>query len=871
MSFSAGARLGPYEVVALLGEGGMGAVYRAHDTKLGRDVALKVLPESFASDPDRLMRFEREAKTLASLNHPHIAQVFAIEEIGSAGPGVGRGIVMELVAGEDLAQRISRGAIPLDDALPIARQIAEALEAAHEAGIIHRDLKPANIKVRPDGTVKVLDFGLAKAVQPADGRPAGNHRSISPTITSPAMTQAGIILGTAAYMSPEQAKGRIVDKRADVWAFGCVLFEMLSGTKAFDGEDVTDTIVAVMSKEPDWSRLNSVPPHLTRLIRRCLDKDSRRRLRDIGDARFELEEGAHEEGARATTTTRSRAWTMAPWAVAGALAIALAMVTAARPPVPERSTYVAATLTVAAPDLTTLTDRFAVAPDGSAIVLVGDRGGMSLRRRGELEATPIAGAPPGAFAPVFSPDSRWIAFSGGDRLMKIPAAGGTPVTLARSDDYFVNLTWGADDRIRYPSRGNNAIRSVSANGGPIESMEFGAKTWVNRAYALPAGRLLLSMIAKGKRVIAIRDPDGQLRPLVDGWDGRLTATGHVLFAQADGARWSLVAVPFDVRSASITGKADILAGDIAVHYATPIDVTAAGDLFYVSGTARSERRIVTIDATRSQRDVALPPGAWVSMHLAPDGQQLAITRWDNGTRSIWALTLETGALTRLTYSNDSFAPVWMPDGRHLLFTQFPMDRESQDTSMWRVTTDGTGKIEPIGHQSGGYPNSTSADGRVLYYSFEADAVQTDIMQLALDTPDARPTPVVATPASEQAALPSPDGRWLAYSTEASGREEVRVLDLADRHTSTQVSAQGGQPIRWSTASTQLYYLDGNALSVIDVGRGGPILASRKVAFRLPQDIHGPPDVTPAGDRAVIIRGGSIYQDLIVVEGALRRR
>jgi hypothetical protein len=868
----AGARFGAYEVVALLGEGGMGAVYRAHDTKLDRDVALKVLPESFASDPDRLMRFEREAKTLASLNHPHIAQVFAIEEIAGVGPGVSQAIVMELVAGEDLAQRISRGPIPLEEALPIARQIAEALETAHEAGIIHRDLKPANIKVRPDGAVKVLDFGLAKAVQPVDvaGSASGDHRSLSPTITSPAMTQAGIILGTAAYMAPEQAKGKVVDKRVDVWAFGCVLFEMLSGTKPFDGEDVTDTIVAVMSKEPDWSRLNAVPANLIRLIQRCLEKDSRRRLRDIGDARFELEESAREDGPRAMTTTRNRAWTMAPWAVAAALAVALATVTIARPSAPERSTYLAATLAVATPDLTTLTDRFAVAPDGSAVVLVGNRGGLSLRRKGELAATPLAGAPVGAFAPVFSPDSRWIAFSGGGRLMKIPAGGGTPVTLARSDDYFMNLTWSADDRIRYPSRNNDAIRSVSANGGPVDSVEFGAKTWVNRAYGLPEGRLLVSMIAKGKRTIAIREPDGQLRPLIDGWDGRLTPTAHLLFAKADGPTWSLAAVSFDARSASITGTPDVLAADIAVHYATPVDVTAAGDLFYVGGASRSERRVVTIDATGSQRDVALPPGAWVFMQLAPDGRQLAISRWDNGRRSIWVLTLETGALTRLTYSNDSFYPVWMPDGRRLLFTQFPLDRESEDTSMWMVTTDGAGKIEPIGHQSGSYPTGTSADGRVLYYRVEADTEQMDIRQLALDTPGAQPTSVLATPASEQAALPSPDGRWLAYSTEASGREEARVLDLADRSASTQVSALGGRPIRWSPASTQLYYLDGDALSVIDVGRGGPIPASRKVAFRLPPDIHGPPDVTPSGDRAVVIRGGPIYQDLIVVEGALRR-
>ena len=362
MSLPAGARLGSYEVVALLGEGGMGSVYRARDTKLDRDVAIKVLPEFFASDPDRLLRFEREAKTLASLNHPHIAQVFAIEEIGSAGSGFSRGIVMELIAGEDLAQRISRGAIPLEEALPIARQIVDALEAAHEAGIVHRDLKPANISVRADGTVKVLDFGLAKAVQTAEvaGLTGGSQRAISPTITSPAMTQAGIILGTAAYMSPEQAKGKVVDKRADVWAFGCVLFEMLSGTKAFDGEDVTDTIVAVMSKEPDWSLLSAAPPNVTRLIRRCLEKDSRRRLRDIGDARYELEDGKRDDEPRTTTTTRNRAWTLAPWAVTAALAVALAMVSTVSPPAPERSTYVAATLAVEHPDLTTLTDRFQI-------------------------------------------------------------------------------------------------------------------------------------------------------------------------------------------------------------------------------------------------------------------------------------------------------------------------------------------------------------------------------------------------------------------------------------------------------------------------------------------------------------------------------
>jgi Tol biopolymer transport system component len=856
-------------VVAKLGAGGMGEVYRARDSKLKREVALKVLPADVAGDRERLARFQREAEVLAALNHTNIAQVYGLENPPEGGHHTHPvALVMELVEGEDLAQRIARGAIPIDEALPIAKQIAEALEAAHEAGIVHRDLKPANIKVRPDGAVKVLDFGLAKALdQSADA-----EASALQTITSPAMTMRGVILGTAAYMSPEQAKGRPVDKRADIWAFGCVLYEMLTGTKAFDGDDVTDTIVAVMSKEPDWSRLTTTPAHVRGVIRRCLDKDARRRLRDIGDARHELENGARPEAAAdvVAVSRRGRMATLLPWAVAAALAVALVAIGVPRPSAPSRFTSVAATLAVGSPDLTTLTDRFAVAPDGSAIAMVSSRGGLSLRRRGELTATPIPGAPAGAFSPVFSPDSQWIAFSGGDALMKIPVTGGTPVTIARGDDYFMNLTWSADDVIRYPSRHNTEIRSVSANGGAVESVQFDAKTWVSRAYGLPAGRLLVSIIANGKRTIAVREPDGQLRPLIEGWDGRLTPTGHLLFAQTEGQTFSLAAVPFDARSAALAGTAEVLAADIGVHYATPADTTSSGDLFYVSGAARSERRIVTIDAAGNQRDLPLPPGGWVHMHLAPDGRQLAVSRWDNGRRSIWVSALDTGALTRVTYGNDSFYPVWMPDGKRLLFTQFLMDRESQDTSMWSVATDGAGKIEPIGRQSGGYPTGTSADGRTLYYRFEADVVQTDIRQLALDSPDAQPTSLLATPATESAALPSPDGRWLAYATEASGREEVRVLDLADRTVSTQVSANGGRPIRWNAASTHLYYLDGETIGAIDIGRTGPMPSSKRVAFRLPTDVHGWPEVAPDGTRALVIRGGPIYQDLVIVEGALKR-
>ncbi len=493
-----GSRLGPYEILGSLGAGGMGEVYRAADTNLKRQVAIKVLPASVATDADRLARFQREAEVLAALNHPNIAHIFGVEKSGGT-----FALAMELVEGPTLADRIARGAVPLDEAIPVARQIADALESAHEQGIIHRDLKPANIKLRDDGTVKVLDFGLAKALDP-DPRleNAGSRQAVA--VTSPAVTAAGIILGTAAYMAPEQAKGRSVDARADIWAFGCVLFEMLAGRAPFAGESVVDILSTVIQRDPDWAALpEHTPAALRRLLRRCLEKDPKHRLAAIADARLDLDEAARPpspDDVRALAATPRRSTAML--AVGGALVLMTAVTSwgwwrASRveAPAAAKGTYVAATLGVGIPNLATLTDRFAVSPDGTMLVIVDrDYGGLALRHMSALELSPIAGAPPNANAPVFSPDGKWIAFRTDAGLMKIPTQGGTPAQIAEGNDYFINLTWGADDRIRYPSLRNDAIRSVSANGGPVDTISFGPRAYVSRAEGLPNGRLLVSMM-----------------------------------------------------------------------------------------------------------------------------------------------------------------------------------------------------------------------------------------------------------------------------------------------------------------------------------------------------------------------------------------
>jgi Tol biopolymer transport system component len=871
VALSVGSRIGSYHVLSVIGAGGMGEVYRARDGKLNRDVAIKVLPAPLAADPERVARFEREAQTLASLNHPNIAHIYGVVEQPA-------GLVMELVDGEDLAQRLLRGAIHLDEALSIARQVADALEAAHARGIVHRDLKPANIKASPDGIVKVLDFGLAKAIEPV-ASPVDTMNS--PTLTAPA-TQVGVILGTAAYMAPEQARGRLVDERADIWAFGCVLFEMLAGQPPFAGQTVTEILARVIEREPEWNALPpTTPVAIHRLLRRCLQKDPKRRLAAIADARLDLDDATSAvEAFLPNASTTGRVSRRALPAALGASLLLAAFTTwgwmraSGEPPAAVPNTaYVAATLGVSQPDLAALTDRFAVSPDGTMLTLVdGMRGGLVLRRTSSLEVTAIAGTPPDAYSPVFSPDGRWIAFRTDKGLMKIPIEGGRPTQIADGTDYFINLTWGTDGRIRYPSLHNDAIRSVSADGGPTDTISFGARAWVSRAVGLPNGRLLVSLMMDGQHQVAVREPDHTLRKLTDGWDAQLTPTGHLLFSRPEGSTWSIVAVPFDSSTATLTGEIRTLARDVPVRYATPAAASSTGDLFYIAGAPRSERRVVTVDRSGAERDVPAPPGAWVRQGISPDGQRLILSRWEGARRTLWTVTLATGAMTQVTYLDDAISPRWLPDGRRVVFSMFPIDPGLRATSLWSVQTDGRGKIQPVAAQWDAYAGAASSDGRTLYYSvYQSDQAQEDIIAVPLDGAASKPTPLLATPAYERLPMPSPDGRWLAYEINASGTAETRVAPLSDLTASVQVSAGGGSPIRWSPDSATLYYSDGNSITSIDVKSGGPVLTSRRALFALPADRRGDLDVMPDGQHAVMIRGGLIYSDIVVLHGALTRR
>ncbi len=480
MALTPGTRLGVYEVGALIGEGGMGQVYRARDTTLNRDVALKVLPDLFASDAERLARFTREAQTLAALNHPNIAHIHGLEENGGV-----RTLVMELVEGEDLSQRVARGPIPLDDALAIARQIAEALEAAHEQGIIHRDLKPANIKLRADDVVKVLDFGLAKALEPGSGIGDGGSPNLAnpPTITSPAMTMRGMILGTAAYMAPEQAKGKPVDRRADIWAFGCVLYEMLAGRRAFAGDDISTTLAAVLLKDPEWHALPaSTPVGLRRLLTRCLTKDPKARLRDIGEARVRIDEllgGAPDEaGASAITPARSGWRRVVPWAAVGVLALGSMLVgtaVARRSAGDGTSTAVPVTFAIAPPENTSFggpagggtgtATQVAVSPDGRNIAFVAGTQAayrIYLRPVSSLAARAIPGTEGGTF-PFWSPDSRFVGFFADGKLKKVPIAGGPAVVLC--DALFGRGgSWNRDNVILLRHRGTETGKGARTSG-----------------------------------------------------------------------------------------------------------------------------------------------------------------------------------------------------------------------------------------------------------------------------------------------------------------------------------------------------------------------------------------------------------------------
>jgi len=869
MPLSAGTQLGPYEVTAQIGVGGMGEVYQATDTKLKRQVAIKVLPESVAADTDRLARFQREAEVLASLNHPHIAQIHGLEDTDGV-----KALVMELVEGPTLADRIAQGAIPVDEALAIAKQIAEALEAAHEQRIIHRDLKPANVKVREDGTVKVLDFGLAKALEPAGaGAPEVSH---SPTMSARA-TQAGVILGTAAYMSPEQARGKPVDKRADVWAFGVVLYEMLTGKRAFEGEDVSMTLSKVLQLEPDFDAMPSdVPPRVGQALRVCLRKEWRERASDIHDVRLALEgafEAAGPQAPVAVAATRSlwrRALPIAATAVLAGLVVGSAVWSLTRP-APETITRFP--LTLPPGDSFTNTNRHVVAlsPDGTRLVYVANLQ-LYLREMDQMAATPIRGTEEsGSQSPFFSPDSQWVGFWANGNLRKVSVTGGASVTLCAAARPY-GASWGADDTILF-GQGPGGILRVAANGGAPEvliPMDSDKNERGHGPQMLPDRKTVLFTLSTtgswdDSQIVAQSLETGERRVLIEGGrDARYVPTGHLVYALGE----TLLAVPFDLARLEVTsGPVPVVegvghgGGDTWVAHAS---FSGSGSLVYVPHTSlvsRAVRQLVWVDREGVEAPLTQTRGSYLVPRVSPDGRRLAVAIMAED-RDIWVYEMARDTMTRLTFAEGTDTdPVWSPDGQRIAFYSSRPTADGTVGGILAKAADGGGEAVLLrGIDGGAYPSSWSADGKVIVFRANGDLGH-DIGVLSLDG-EPKDEILLGTPFGELHPSLSPDGRWLAYASDESGQREVYVRPFPGPGGKWQVSTGGGAEPIWARNGTEIFYRNADKMmaapvsadKVFAAGKPIELFEERYAVDPIGNDMHNY-DVAPDGQRFVMIKEG----------------
>jgi serine/threonine-protein kinase len=864
-----GTRLGAYEIISLLGRGGMGEVYRARDTRLERDVAVKVLPDLLASDSERLARFEREAKTLAALNHPNIAHIHGVEEaLGTPA------LVMELVEGPTLADRIATGPIPLDEALPIAKQIAEALEAAHEQGIIHRDLKPTNIKVREDGTVKVLDFGLAKALDPVTS--TSTNPTLSPTLSIHA-TQAGVILGTAAYMAPEQARGRGADKRSDVWAFGVVVYEMLTGKRAFDGDSVTDIVAAIVRDEPNWSLLpREVTPAMQTLLARCLAKDGRTRVPDMSVIRFLL--------ADADTSRRDSGPAHVPVArrsvgvIAAAAAAAGAIITAAtawwivqsQPTPAQRPAHFVLVMPPDLPVATGSPDRsIVIAPDGAHIVSVngttaGVGGQLMVRSLDQTEPQPIKSVPV-ARAPFISPDSRWIGYFDAGSLKKVLMTGGPPVTICSVGGGSRGSTWGPDKTIVYATNDSSTgLLMVSADGGEPKVLTkpdpaHGEQDHLFPSF-LPGGRFVLFTIATTGSVddgiIAVLDlKTGERKTLVRGASfAEYTASGHLLF----GSGGALHAVRFDPNRLEVLGDPAIVIDHIRTEAsgATQFTVAPSGAFAYVTGGSGNSqaRTLVWVDRHGREQPLGTPVRAYIHPRLSPDGSRVAVAILDQ-EQDIWILDLARQALTPLTFgpAPESY-PVWTPDGRRVVFRS---GRSGVPNAFWQLA-DGTGTVEQLTSftQFPTIPHAITPDGQTLVIQ-----AGSHLATMRLDNRQ-KITTIAEAPGIQGNAALSPDGRWLAYNSIESGEPQIYVRPFPNVDSGRwQVSNSGGVRPAWG--ARELFYvtsasgIGGSVMAVSVHATGGFTYDAPTKLFDTQPYYFGSPnrtyDVTPDGQRFLMIK------------------
>jgi len=856
---------GKYRIIEEIGRGGMGVVYQAEDTGLGRQVAIKVLPDQFAKDPERLARFEREAKVLGFLNHPNIAAIHGLDESDGK-----RFIVLELVEGETLAERLSRGPLSLPEILEVCRQIAEGLEGAHEKGIIHRDLKPANVKITPEGKVKILDFGLAKAFR---DEPSAIDMSQSPTITDQ-MTRPGMIMGTAAYMSPEQARGKPADKRADIWAFGCILYECLTGKRTFEGETITEIVAAILKGEPDWQALRAdTPGNVRAVLRRCLQKDPRERIHDIADARLEIEAST----SYPSETVPARRRFSLPWLAAGAAIVFLAGILIDRvlirhPQSSPSAPAVTATIKVEPghwldgmrramemerPSCTAM----AISSDGRFVFYSASeentgpqaRPQLFLRRMDQSEAKPIAGTE-GGISPFLSPDDRWVGFWADGKLKKIPVDGGIATALCDAPSIY-GANWGSDNGIVFTDGNATGLSKVSAEGGKPEILSKPdpkrEETSHRLPFWLPNGKGILFTVMRHNLdpqpwLALLRMDTREWSVLLqDAADARYVPTGHLVFLR----QGMLMAVRFDLSGQEVIGQPAALVQNVMQTFSTSaiyhtcagqFGISATGSLIYAAGGLVPDLKnsLVWVDQKGTEQpvtDLRLP---FFAPRLSPDGQGIAYVtsarQWQ-----VWVYDLERGTNSRLTGEGRAGSLLWTPDGKRLLFGW----QKSVASNLFWQPYDGSSPMERL--TTGEYnqfPGSLSSDGKTVALVETHPDTGYDIS--VLDVPSGRVTPFLNTKSEEEYPDFSPDGRWIAYSSNESNRAEVYVRPFPGPGMKRLVSTEGGSQPLWARNGKQLFYRWQNQVWVVDVrtdgsfSTGKPRLLFEKSGYGLAIPIRG---------------------------------
>jgi len=870
---------GKYRITEEIGRGGMGVVYKAEDTKLARKVAIKVLPEIFTKDPERLARFEREARVLASLNHPNVAAIYGVEEAEGR-----RFLVLELVEGENLAERLIRGALSLEETLDICRQIAEGLEGAHEKSIIHRDLKPSNVKITPERKVKILDFGLAKAFH---DQTSEVDISKSPTITAD-MTQPGVILGSAAYMSPEQATGRPVDKRADIWAFGCILFECLAGKRAFPGDTVTESIAAVLRGEPDWNSLPAdTPGNVQAVLRRCLQKDPNRRLRDIGDARLEIEAPVAYPSEAVTASRRFSVL----WLGAGAVAMLLAGILVERllirhPQSASSPSVISSTIKVEPghwldgmrrdvemqrPSRTAM----AISSDGEFVVYsaIEENPGpqakprLFLRRIDQLEAKPITGTE-GGINPFLSPDNRWVGFLADGKLRKIPIEGGIPSTLCDASTLF-GANWGRDNSIVFTVGEDVGLSRVSADSGNPEILTKPDPRRGELSHRLPSwlpdGKAVLFTIMRQfwdyQPSLAVLQLDThEWHVLIpDAADARYVPTGHLVFLK----RGTLMAVRFDLARLRVIGQPFPLVENVMQAFsndsiynteAGQFGISDTGSLIYAGGTLPPPKNnsLVWVDQKGIEQPVTALQFPFGRPRLSPDGQRIAY-HTSGQKRQVWVYDLGTGTNSPVTSEGFAFSPIWAPDGKRLLFGW----QESRVSNLFWQPYDGSSPMERLTtSEYDQFDGSWASDGKTVALVEWPLGANPDIAML--DVRSGRVTPFLHSQFYEMYPEFSPDGRWIAYTSDESKRNEVYVRPSSGEGIKRQVSNGGGDEPLWARNGKQLFYRWKDQMWVVDVQTDGGFATSKpRLLFEKPGYGGGSPirgyDLSLDGRRFLMVK------------------